>query len=86
MVYAGGAVFLSQLRAEIGDEAFFTLLREWNARHYHGNANSDDFKALAEEVSGKDLEAFFVDWLDTAWTPDRVADTFPLPATSTPAP
>ena len=86
VVYAGGAVFLSQLRAEIGDEAFFTLLREWNARHYHGNANSDDFKALAEEVSGKDLEAFFVDWLDTAWTPDRVADTFPLPATSTPAP
>jgi aminopeptidase N len=86
VVYAGGAVLLSQLRAEIGDEAFFNLLREWNARYFHGNANSDDFRALAEEVSGEDLDAFFVNWLDTPWTPERVADTFPLPATGSPTP
>ncbi|MEZ4563555.1 MAG: M1 family metallopeptidase [Thermomicrobiales bacterium] len=86
VVYAGGAVFLSQLRAEIGDEAFFDLLREWNARYFHGNANSGDFRALAEEISGEDLDVFFTAWLETPWTPDRVADTFPLPAESTPAP
>jgi aminopeptidase N len=40
VVYAGGAVFLSQLRAEIGDEAFFDLLKEWNTRYYHGNAGA----------------------------------------------
>lgn len=86
VVYAGGAVLLSELRAEIGDDAFFELLREWNARHFHGNASSDDFRALAEEVSGKDLDAFFTDWLDTPWTPDRVADRFPLPAAGSPIP
>lgn len=86
VVYAGGAVFLSQLRAEIGDDAFFDLLKEWNARYFHGNANSGDFRALAEEVSGEDLDAFFADWLDTPWTPDRVTDTFPLPAVSSPVP
>ncbi len=86
VVYAGGAVFLSQLRAEIGDEAFFDLLKEWNTRYFHSNANSGDFRALAEEVSGEDLDAFFADWLETPWTPDRVADTFPLPAVSSPTP
>lgn len=86
VVYAGGAVFLSQLRAEIGDEAFFNLLHEWNARYFHSNANSRDFRALAEEVSGQDLDAFFTDWLDTPWTPNRVADTFPLPVTGSPTP
>lgn len=86
VVYAGGAVFLSQLRAEIGDDDFFDLLHEWNARYYHSNANSGDFRALAEEISGKDLDEFFTNWLDTPWTPNRVADTFPLPATNSPTP
>ena len=86
VVYAGGAVLLSELRAEIGDDDFFELLREWNSRYFHGNANSDDFRALAEEVSGKDLDAFFANWLETPWTPERVADTFPLPAAGSPTP
>jgi aminopeptidase N len=86
VVYAGGAVFLSQLRAELGDDAFFDLLKEWNERYYHGNANSQDFRVLAEEVSGQDLDDFFTSWIDTPWTPDRVADTFPLPTQSSPTP
>ena len=86
VVYAGGAVFLSQLREEIGDDAFFDLLKEWNSRYFHSNANSEDFQALAEEVSGQDLDTFFTEWLDTPWTPERVADAFPLPASGSPTP
>ncbi|MFT4038850.1 MAG: M1 family metallopeptidase [Thermomicrobiales bacterium] len=84
VVYAGGAVFLSQLRAEMGDDAFFDLLREWNARYAYRNANRADFEALANEIAGRDLSAFFASWLDTPWTPDRVADTFALPSAGTP--
>ena len=81
VVYTGGALLLDDLRHQIGDEAFFRLLHEWAAQHRYGNANTQDFIALAEEVSGQDLAAFFNDWLFTPWTPDRVADRYSLNGT-----
>src|SRR5215204_289412 len=82
--YAGGAVLLSELRQRLGDETFFKLLQQWATRNRYSNATSDDFIALAEEISGQELDAFFTDWLYTAWTPERVADRFPLPGTPIP--
>jgi len=82
--YAGGAVVLHELRQRLGDEAFFQLLQQWAARYRYSNATTDDFIDLAEEVSGEELDAFFSDWLYTPWTPDRVADRFPLAATPIP--
>jgi aminopeptidase N len=82
--YAGGAVLLHELRERLGDAAFFQLLQEWAARYRYSTATTEDFIALAEEVSGEDLEAFFTDWLYTPWTPDRVADRFPLAGTPIP--
>lgn len=84
VVYAGGALMLADLRERMGDEAFFQLLREWAARHHFGNATASDFMALAEDVSSKDLDDFFEEWLFTPWTPERVADRYQL--TATPAP
>ena len=84
VVYAGGALLLHELRQLVGDDAFFRLLKEWAARYQHGNATTDDFIALAEEISAQDLDAFFDDWLYTPWTPERVADRFPLAATPMP--
>jgi aminopeptidase N len=84
VVYAGGALLLDDLRHQIGDDAFFRLLKEWAAQHRHGNANTEDFIALAEEVSGQNLDAFFTDWLFTPWTPERVADHFSLFGTPVP--
>jgi aminopeptidase N len=83
VVYAGGALVLHDLRQQIGDDAFFRLLQEWAARYAYGNAATDDFVALAEEVSGQNLDAFFTDWLETPWTLDRVADRFSLRGTPT---
>ncbi len=81
VVYAGGALLLDDLRERLGDETFFRVLREWATRYRHGNATTDDFIALAEEVSVQDLDAFFNDWLFTPWTPERVADRYPLDGT-----
>jgi aminopeptidase N len=80
-IYAGGALMLADLRERLGDETFFRLLQEWTARYQYGNATADDFIALAEEVSGEDLDAFFADWLETPWTPERVADRYALSGT-----
>jgi aminopeptidase N len=84
VVYAGGALLLDALRKRLGDDVFFRLLQEWAARYRHGNATTQDFIALAEEVSGQDLDAFFQEWLFTPWTPERVADLYPLPSTPVP--
>jgi aminopeptidase N len=84
VVYAGGALLLHELRQRIGDDAFFQLLQEWATRYRHSTATADDFIALAEEIAGEDLDAFFDDWLYTPWTPERVAERFQLPATPTP--
>lgn len=68
-VYDRGAATLHALRLEIGDDAFFELARTWVERYGGGTASTDDFRALAEEVSGQDLDTFFTVWLDTPERP-----------------
>ncbi|SOE02928.1 M1 family metallopeptidase [Blastococcus haudaquaticus] len=62
-VYDRGAATLHALRESIGDDDFFALLRSWATDHAGGNVTTDDLVALAEEVSGKDLDEFFQAWL-----------------------
>jgi aminopeptidase N len=68
-VYRRGAMTLQALREKIGDGPFFTILRTWAARYRHGNASTQQFIDLAEEISGRDLGAFFTTWLYTARKP-----------------
>ncbi len=84
VVYAGGALLLHELRQRLGDETFFRVLQEWASRYRHATATTDDFIALAEEISGEELDDFFTDWLSTPWTPERAADRFPLAGTPQP--
>jgi len=70
-VYTRGAWSLHALRLQIGDDAFFALLRDWVARYQYGNASTADFMALAEEVSGQSLADFFQEWLYNAAVPPR---------------
>lgn len=62
-VYLRGAWTLHALRLNIGDEAFFALLRAYAERFMYGSATTDDFITLAEEISGDSLDAFFTAWL-----------------------
>ncbi|HET6953305.1 MAG TPA: M1 family metallopeptidase [Acidimicrobiales bacterium] len=62
-VYERGALTLHVLRDQIGDDAFFTLLRTWLERFGGGSASTADFEALAEEVSGAELTPMFDAWL-----------------------
>ena len=61
--YDGGAVVLHALRLTIGDDAFFTLLQRWVSENTGTSRTTDDFIALAEDVAGTDLTAFFDTWL-----------------------
>jgi aminopeptidase N len=62
-VYVRGAMTLQALRMKIGTRPFLGLLREWVERNRHGNASTRDFRALAESLSGRRLDALFRRWL-----------------------
>ncbi|MFI1052221.1 M1 family metallopeptidase [Streptomyces griseoruber] len=62
-VYDRGALAIQALRNEIGDEAFFAVLKGWPQKHAYGNASVADFQRYAEEVSGKELGTLFDTWL-----------------------
>ncbi len=57
------------MRGEVGEEPFRTLLRRWATENAGGTVSSADLVALAEEVSGQDLGAFFTTWIDTPGKP-----------------
>jgi len=69
-VYDRGAMTLHQLRLAIGDDDFFELLRTWVAEKKYGNADTAEFIALAEKVSGQQLDELFQAWL---YTPSKPA-------------
>ena len=73
-VYERGGMTLQALRNRIGDDDFFALLRRWVADHRGGNGSTPEFEALAEEVSGQDLDAFFDAWLHEASRPASTAE------------
>jgi aminopeptidase N len=68
-VYDRGAMTLHQLRNTIGDQDFFELLRTWEAEHRYGNGNTAEFTALAEKISGQQLDDLFDAWLYTPAKP-----------------
>jgi aminopeptidase N len=69
-VYGRGALTLHALRLTIGDEAFFNTLRTYTERYRYSNANTADFIAVAEEVSGQQLDDLFNAWLYTQELPE----------------
>jgi aminopeptidase N len=70
-VYQRGAMTVFALRKTIGDAAFDQLLTRWTSEHRNGNATTDELIALAEQVSGKQLDHFFQSWLFTTGKPGK---------------
>jgi aminopeptidase N len=68
-VYEWGGLTLHALRLEVGDEAFFGILKTYHDRYKNGNAATEDFVSVAEEVSGMELGEFFNNWLYSGTLP-----------------
>jgi aminopeptidase N len=68
-VYVRGAMTLQVLRNQVGDQDFFRILRAWAAKKAGGNGTTRQFIALAERISGQQLDALFDLWLFTAGKP-----------------
>jgi aminopeptidase N len=68
--YQKGAWILHMLRQELGDESFWKGMRLFYERFRNNNALTRDFEKVMEEVSSKNLEYFFHQWLYVAGQPD----------------
>ena len=62
-VYQRGAMFLVELSKRMGEDRLLELLRRWVDDHRTGNADTDDFLALAHEVANQDLSDLSQPWL-----------------------
>lgn len=64
------------LRGIMGDEDFFDFLKSYasDPELSYGVATTDDVRRVAEAVSGRDLGAFFTQWIDQPWYPTFVFD------------
>jgi aminopeptidase N len=69
--YAKGATVLHMLRRVVGDSTFFRILRTYTATPAvaYGTAVTEDFQAVAQQVSGQNLDYFFKQWIYGAGYP-----------------
>ncbi|MFD0361580.1 M1 family metallopeptidase [Nocardia sp. GCM10030253] len=75
-VYYRGPLFLHALRKQLGDDLFFTAVREFNVAHTYGNASMPEFRTFMQSKSRADLTGFFGAWLDQETVP---ADEYLFP-------
>ena len=65
-----GAAVLNMLRYVIGDEKFFKTLKAYAQQYAWKTATTDDFRKVAETVSGQDLGYFFIQWIESSGAPE----------------
>ena len=83
--YSKGAVVLHMLRGVVGSEVFFDIMNAYanDSLLVYGAATTEDFQAVAESVSGMDLDYFFQEWIygenypayTATWDKNKLTDT-----------
>jgi len=68
--YQKGGWVLHMLRNELGDSIFWRSIRKYYATYAGGIADTRDLQKVFETVSGKNLKAFFDQWLYTPGQPE----------------
>jgi len=68
--YQKGGWVLHMLRRELGDSVFWKSIRKYYATYAGSIAGTEDLQKVFEEVSGKNLEQFFHQWLFTPGQPE----------------
>ncbi len=81
--YSKGSSILAMLRHILGDEIFWKGIQTYTKRFAARNVETDDFRHVLEEVSGRSLEQFFQQYayrpgtptidVDYHWNPDDKA-------------
>jgi aminopeptidase N len=62
-LYQKGACVLHMLHEELGEELFWHCIRVYLERHAKGSVMTDDLRRAIEDVTGRNLEWFFQQWV-----------------------
>lgn len=65
LVYSKAAWMMDMLKYMLGDDKFDEVIQTYFARYQFKHPTTEDFIAVAEEVSGRQLDWFFDQWLKT---------------------
>ena len=80
IVYDKGAWVLHMLREQVGDEAFRQALTTLQAEHRYGKAGAAELQKALEQASGRDLAAFFRQWVEGTAVPELLVSRRTDPA------
>jgi aminopeptidase N len=69
-LYPGGACRLHTLRRELGDQTFWAAVQDYLKRYSGQVVETDDFRHVMEEHSGRALGKFFDQWFHAKGYPD----------------
>jgi hypothetical protein len=67
---AKGAAVFNMLRAAIGDQHFMQVLKQIPEQYGWKSINTDDLRKIAENVSGQNLQGFFIQWIESTGAPE----------------
>ena len=63
LVYDKGAYVIHLLRLELGEHDFWRGIRRYTRTYFGKSVTTPDFQRAMERASGKDLTAFFAEWV-----------------------
>ncbi len=69
-LYEKGSCVLHMLRHELGDALFWKAIRHYVAKHRGGNVTTPDLQRAIEESTGRNMDAFFDQWVYGAGHPN----------------
>jgi aminopeptidase N len=69
-LYEKGGMVLHMLRVALGDEAWWATLKHYLESHRGGNVVTQDLQRAVEDVTGRNLEGFFQQWVFSPGHPD----------------
>ncbi len=79
-VYQKGAMVAHNLRAYMGDPAFFSGLQTLLTNNVFGNLSTVEFRDQLQQISGTPLGDFFDGWVLNPGFPSYVVDSLDVPA------
>jgi len=69
-----GAAVLNMLRTVMGNDNFDKLLANFTQKYAWQSVTTADFRKLAEQISGQNLQYFFVQWMESSGAPEFKMD------------
>lgn len=74
IIFYKGAYVYHMLRYSMGEDKFFTLLRQWYAKYNGKNVSIGDFERETTAVAGQDMRYFFGQWVESTGVPEFTWD------------